>query len=159
MANSALSDLFDTRDICGNETVKGYSDFDSDTSDDGIEASIGCIEQDSSGVNSENEGAEEGQTETSERDELDTSSLENKIGRALPFFDNIGLKVDDFLDGISWGDEACTQNAKIRNKQTCLLESAKLPGILQRWATPPCLVKGVCRRREHNDDRLRTATH
>jgi hypothetical protein len=41
------------------------------------------------------------------------------------------------LDGISWGDEECTQNAKIRVDRTQLLNSAELPGILQRWWKPP----------------------
>ena len=88
------------------------------------------MEQGSSEIDSEGEDEAEAQTEK------DEGALENKIGRALTFFDNIGLKIDDFLDGISWGDEACTQNAKIRNEQTRLLQSAKLPEILRHWATP-----------------------
>ncbi|KAJ7886060.1 hypothetical protein B0H13DRAFT_2235222 [Mycena leptocephala] len=38
---------------------------------------------------------------------------------------------------INWGDEECTQNAKIRVDRTQLLNSAELPGILQRWWKPP----------------------
>ncbi|KAJ7878080.1 hypothetical protein B0H13DRAFT_2545808 [Mycena leptocephala] len=48
-----------------------------------------------------------------------------------------GITLANLLDGISWGDEECTQNAKIRVDRTQLLNSAELPGILRRWWKPP----------------------
>ncbi|KAJ7868006.1 hypothetical protein B0H13DRAFT_2253848 [Mycena leptocephala] len=49
--------------------------------------------------------------------------------------DGQGITLANLLDGISWGDEECTQNAKIRVDRTQLLNSAELPGILQRWGS------------------------
>ncbi|KAJ7859442.1 hypothetical protein B0H13DRAFT_2237511 [Mycena leptocephala] len=60
-----------------------------------------------------------------------------KIWKILVFMDGQGITLANLLDGISWGDEECTQNAKIRVDRTQLLNSAELPGILRRWWKPP----------------------
>ncbi|KAJ7512820.1 hypothetical protein B0H11DRAFT_1787546 [Mycena galericulata] len=59
------------------------------------------------------------------------------ILRVLQFMDAQGLNLANLLDGISWGDQDCTANAKIRNERTRLLNSTELPGILRRWWKPP----------------------
>ncbi|KAJ7753107.1 hypothetical protein DFH07DRAFT_774241 [Mycena maculata] len=59
------------------------------------------------------------------------------IIRVLQFMDGNGVTLANLLDGISWGDQDCTLNAKIRNERTRLLNSPELPGILQRWWKPP----------------------
>ena len=63
--------------------------------------------------------------------------LKGKVESALKFFDDIGLKCDNFLVGMSWGDLACNQDPKIQAQRTLLLQSPKLQGILERWTTPP----------------------
>ncbi|KAJ7782371.1 hypothetical protein DFH07DRAFT_864871 [Mycena maculata] len=59
------------------------------------------------------------------------------IIRVLQFMDGNGVTLANLLDGISWGDEDCTSNAKICNERTRLLNSPELPGILRRWWKPP----------------------
>ena len=58
--------------------------------------------------------------------------LKEKVESALKFFNDIGLKCDDFLVGMSWGDLACNQDPKIQAQRTLLLQSPKLQGILER---------------------------
>ncbi|KAF8338567.1 hypothetical protein F5887DRAFT_842083, partial [Amanita rubescens] len=41
------------------------------------------------------------------------------------------------LDALSWGDEECISNGKIRYARTTLLGSLQLPMILKRWHNPP----------------------
>ncbi|KAJ7909186.1 hypothetical protein B0H13DRAFT_2014863 [Mycena leptocephala] len=60
-----------------------------------------------------------------------------KIWKILVFMDGQGITLANLLDGISWEDEECTQNAKIRVDRTQLLNSAELPAILRRWWKPP----------------------
>ena len=145
MLTSTLADLdiFNSRDIQGNEL--DYDNLESDLTD--------LEESDTSADEYDTDGDQESQLEAgtevntiAEGSEGAQSTLEHKIGRALAFFDQISLRVEDFLDGLSWGDEACTRNAKIRNERTLLLQSPKLLGILQRWATPPQPEKGKKKR-------------
>ncbi|KAJ7938842.1 hypothetical protein B0H13DRAFT_1496236, partial [Mycena leptocephala] len=55
----------------------------------------------------------------------------------LALMDGIGINVPIFLDALSWGDAACTLDAKIRYERSALLNSTELPNILQRWWKPP----------------------
>lgn len=117
-------DIFYTRDIEGNESEEpslpsDYSDFEDDNSK--------ADEEPTSGAN-----LDETEQPTSE-----DSPLEIKVDQALKYFDSINLKVADFLDGLSWGDAACTRNAKIKMERNILFQSPKLLAILKRWATPP----------------------
>ncbi|KAF9536358.1 hypothetical protein CPC08DRAFT_616862, partial [Agrocybe pediades] len=60
-----------------------------------------------------------------------------QVRDVLEYLDSKHLKVIDFLDGLSWGDTACTQDAKIRSERSILLHSDRLRTILNRWAVPP----------------------
>ena len=51
--------------------------------------------------------------------------------------DKRGFSVAKFLDGLSWGDTACTQDPKIRYERTSLLHDPQLVNILHRWISPP----------------------
>ncbi|KAJ7199866.1 hypothetical protein GGX14DRAFT_401147 [Mycena pura] len=60
-----------------------------------------------------------------------------KIYNILRYMDGQGISLANLLDGISWGDEECTQNAQLRVNRTQFLNSPELPGILKRWWRPP----------------------
>ncbi|KAI6152467.1 hypothetical protein BKA82DRAFT_4328382 [Pisolithus tinctorius] len=51
--------------------------------------------------------------------------------------DSVGLNLPLFLDFLSWGDQECVVNAKIRYEHTALMVSEELPGILEHWRSPP----------------------
>lgn len=74
------------------------------------------------------------------------SVLQQKVRDVLEFLDSKHLKVIDFLDGLSWGDRACTQDPKIRTERTHLLHSQRLGEVLQRWTVAP-RVKGSSKAR------------
>lgn len=59
------------------------------------------------------------------------------IRQVLIFMDAIGIDVPLFIDGISWGSEACIRDAKIRSARSSLMTSPELPDILRRWWRPP----------------------
>ncbi|KAK7016092.1 hypothetical protein R3P38DRAFT_3321536 [Favolaschia claudopus] len=69
--------------------------------------------------------------------QLPSGQRAQKIYSVLLYMGSQGITLADLLDGISWGDEECTQNAQIRVHRTQLLQSAVLPGILRRWWRPP----------------------
>ncbi|KAF8812627.1 hypothetical protein BYT27DRAFT_7220796 [Phlegmacium glaucopus] len=56
--------------------------------------------------------------------------------QTLTFLDSINFKTADFLDGLSWGDQRCTHDAKVHIERTLFLRSPALPAILERWAKP-----------------------
>ncbi len=115
--------VFNTRDIDGNESAgEGYSS----TGSSNIDAELSIpITLNSIPL-----------SELSDTPDEDTP-LHIKTRMALEFFDSINLKTYDFLDGLSWGDTPCIQDAKIRAERTRLFQSSQLPKILQRWAVPP----------------------
>ncbi|PPQ88289.1 hypothetical protein CVT26_011433 [Gymnopilus dilepis] len=121
--------LFDNRDvgIDGNESAPEDDPSDMETEDSEVE-------EDQEASESEEEDAEEDE-ETSESESV--HDLRDKVRSILDEFDNHNLKVIDFLDALSWGDRACTGDAKIRVERTILLKDAKLKGILHHWAVPP----------------------
>ncbi|KAJ7670870.1 hypothetical protein DFH06DRAFT_1370098 [Mycena polygramma] len=63
--------------------------------------------------------------------------LATKVKKTLVFMDGLGLNLPILLDAISWGDAACTLDAKIRYERAGLLNSTELPSILHRWWKPP----------------------
>ncbi|KAH9474970.1 hypothetical protein JR316_0012069 [Psilocybe cubensis] len=65
------------------------------------------------------------------------SSIQPKVREVLKYLDSKNFKIIDFLDGLSWGDMACTQDPKIRTERSLLLNSPKLGDILHRWCCPP----------------------
>jgi hypothetical protein len=65
------------------------------------------------------------------------TTRQQQVRHILEQLDEEKLKLIDFLNGLSWGDDACTQDPKIRTERTIFLQSAKLPEILNKWAVPP----------------------
>lgn len=114
--------IFNTRDIEGNEDTEGYSSAVSSESDD---------------IYMPEEPVLVGSAPQPEPENLSTSHLQSKIVKALEYFDSINLKVDEFLDGFLWGDYACTRNSKIRIERKVFFASPKLLSIIQCWAIPP----------------------
>ena len=131
MTSRELENLFDTRDVDGNES--DAVDSDSEESD----------------MAGENETQEEQIESSSDEDETvqpatlqessssQASPLYTKTMQTLMFLDSINFKTADFLDGLSWGDQRCTHDAKVRIERSVLLRSPTLPVILKRWAKPP----------------------
>ncbi|KIK79099.1 hypothetical protein PAXRUDRAFT_162190, partial [Paxillus rubicundulus Ve08.2h10] len=60
-----------------------------------------------------------------------------KVLTVLSSMDSVGLNLPLFLDFLSWGDQECVINAKIRYARTALMVSAELPGILECWRNLP----------------------
>ncbi|KAJ7165180.1 hypothetical protein C8R46DRAFT_1035784 [Mycena filopes] len=50
---------------------------------------------------------------------------------------SVGMTVAGFMDALSWGNPACTQDTSIRNARTRFLGSPELPSLLRRWHKPP----------------------
>ncbi|KAK7012455.1 hypothetical protein R3P38DRAFT_3019300, partial [Favolaschia claudopus] len=91
-------------------------------------------------IDSESESEEEGNFSDSHsrtQPEIPSGYRARKIYNVLLYMGSQGVTLADLLDGISWGDEECTQNAQLRVARTQLLQSAELPGILRRWWRPP----------------------
>jgi hypothetical protein len=61
----------------------------------------------------------------------------HKILAVLSYMDSLSLDLPLFLDLLSWGDKACTENMKINYERTALMVSKELPSILKRWHQPP----------------------
>lgn len=59
------------------------------------------------------------------------------IRQTLIFMDARGINLAIFLDGISWGSEACIQDAKIQSARSSLMASEELPNIVRRRWKPP----------------------
>lgn len=66
-----------------------------------------------------------------------TGNMAAKVLTVLSCMDSVGLNLPLFLDLLSWGDQDCVENAKIRYERTALMVSEELPGILERWRSPP----------------------
>ena len=66
-----------------------------------------------------------------------TGSVVAKVLTILSCMDSVGLNLPLFLDFLSWGDQDCVINAKVRYERTALMVSEELPGILERWRSPP----------------------
>lgn len=128
LTEDKLANIFETHDFDGNEPDEELNE--SSDSDEDVQMA-GTTD-----VQVSTQSGEESEDEENEP-YREVSSRCHKIKTALLFLDTLGLKLDDMIDGMSWGDEDCTLDAKIRNERTQLLRSSKLPGILKRWAMPP----------------------
>jgi len=89
-------------------------------------------------VGEDEEGEDEVGTERGEEEAV----FVQRVQLAVQLMRAAGLDLIDVLEAISWGNEGCTQNAYLRAARTSFLRSPKLPGILKRWAVPPCPKKG-----------------
>ena len=103
-----VRNIFDSRDVDGNESPPP-SDSDSDGSDfadetnDSPDLDIGVA---TDGSESEPESTQPTFTQP-------TSTRQQQVRRVLEHLDQQNLKLIDFLDGLSWGDDACIQDPKI----------------------------------------------
>ncbi|KAG1724660.1 hypothetical protein EDB19DRAFT_1644419 [Suillus lakei] len=68
---------------------------------------------------------------------LEVQSLAPKVLKILDAISEQGITLSLFLDALSWGDESCHSNDRIRFARTGLMLSEELPGILERWYRPP----------------------
>jgi len=66
-----------------------------------------------------------------------TGNIAAKVLTVLSCMDSVGLNLPLFLDFLSWGDQECVVNARIRYERTTLMVSEELPDILERWRSPP----------------------
>ncbi|KAF8878326.1 hypothetical protein BD779DRAFT_1447822 [Infundibulicybe gibba] len=55
----------------------------------------------------------------------------------LVFMQNQGLSLPLLLDAIFYGDSGCHSDPTVQYQRTALMVSDELPGILDRWYTPP----------------------
>ncbi|KAJ7666792.1 hypothetical protein DFH06DRAFT_1294986 [Mycena polygramma] len=74
------------------------------------------------------------------------SLLSKNVKNVLTVIAGLGLTVATFLDGLSWGDPACTADSQIRDARTRLLNSPQLPDIVRRWHKPPRAIKSKAAR-------------
>jgi len=131
-----FGDLFNNRDLNGNEPDEpDTSDSDSDLESNDAETDFG-------------EDEETVEEDKEQLDEVPLSFLAQKVKHILEEMDRIYLNLADFLDVLSWGDVANTQDPKIRVKRTILLGNPKLHSILNRWAHPPRLPRSKKKRPE-----------
>ena len=122
-----VQNIFDSRDIDGNES-RPLSDSDYDALDSANE--INDSSDSDTGVTTDDDNLKPASTQP-------TSTRQQQVRRILEYLDQEKLKLVDFLDGLSWGDDACIQDPKIRIERTIFLQSKRLPVILNKWATPP----------------------
>ncbi|KAJ3494146.1 hypothetical protein NLJ89_g10870 [Agrocybe chaxingu] len=137
--NPELEDLFDTRDVDGNEPEEPelsdtslYEDFPIQTDTD---------------IDMTDPGLEDSEDEITVL-AVQKSPLAAKVRHILEEMDRTNLKFVDFLDGVSWGDQDCTQDAKIRSERTILLHNPKLQSVLHKWAVPPRMTGSKKKRAE-----------
>ncbi|CAA7271577.1 unnamed protein product [Cyclocybe aegerita] len=113
--------LFDNRDLEGNEyPVEDEPDSEPDEPNNAVDIDILDRELPSEDV----------------EDDRNPRTLAN-VKAVLDKLDELNFKLIDFLDALSWGHSGCTQDAKVRNKRTVMLQDRKLPKILWHWAIPP----------------------
>ena len=66
-----------------------------------------------------------------------STELSKKVHKILDYINSLGMNLPLFLDALSWGDQGCIRDEKIKAARTDLMGSAELSGILQRWWKPP----------------------
>jgi hypothetical protein len=129
-----LANLFQTRDVEGNE-----SDVSESSSEEDFEPESEPQSESENGPEDEDTEINEpgdGDIELDQPGDGDTE-LWTKTRQALEFLDDIGFSTIGLLNGLNWGNKRCIQDARIRNARTSLLRDSQLPIILQRWHTPP----------------------
>jgi len=119
--SNSEANIFNTRDIEGNESPYTSSASEFSTDDESRDSP---------------QGIDSDMDIDSEDNEQDADVLQ-KVLSVLQHMDHTKIKLADFLDALSWGNKACVQDAKVRSERTVLLHSPKLSAILNRWAIPP----------------------
>ncbi|KAI0630349.1 hypothetical protein C8Q77DRAFT_1219914 [Trametes polyzona] len=69
--------------------------------------------------------------------QLGSASKLERVRNILKCMDNNGMNLPMFLDALSWGDEDCVNDPKVRYERTALMVSEELPHILKRWYRAP----------------------
>ena len=142
-----FGDLFDNRDLNGNEPDElNTSDSDSDLESNDTATEI---------FSEDEEAVEEDQEKL---DQVPLSLSAQKVKHILGEMDHINFKLANFLNALSWGDVANTQDPKICTERTILLCDPKLHSILNRWAHPPRLPGSKKKRPEGATTIMRTFT-
>lgn len=130
--NDDWGNLFLCRDVDGNEDANSEaSDTDYEDEPFGITYLPDSEDEDTSGP------AIQLHNTDALRANLQGKNLVDLIRSVLIFMDGLGINLPIFLDGLSWGDADCIQDAKIRYERSALMNSSELPGILRRWWKPP----------------------
>lgn len=143
MANASVWDdlflpdnIFQDRDYVGNEQESSDDDSEYDSDED-----IAPPAEDPNSADTDDEDpirpAIQVERTAQIRMLLDEKDLVVKVIQILRFMDSIGMNIPIFLDALSWGDNSCTQNAKVRYERSALLNSRELPSIIRRWLKPP----------------------
>ena len=124
-----VENIFDSQDLDGNESPPPsdpeYDDLASEFADDTNEGAD---------LDTDTENEPESAQATSTQP---TSTWQQQVRHILEYLDKENLKLVDFLDGLSWGDDACIQDLKIHIERTIFLQSARLPAILIKWVVLP----------------------
>ncbi|KAF8064098.1 hypothetical protein FPV67DRAFT_1420267 [Lyophyllum atratum] len=131
MADTNGDDLFQDRDYAGNELQS--SDEDSEYEDEPTSPEIVSDSEDEEPAGP----SIQIRRTASIRQRLEEQDLAMKVTQTLHFMDSVGINLPIFLDALSWGDESCTQEGKVRYERAALMNSQELPGILRRWLKPP----------------------
>ncbi|KAI0634114.1 hypothetical protein C8Q77DRAFT_1056061 [Trametes polyzona] len=71
------------------------------------------------------------------RERLGSASKVERVRRILEFMESLDMNLPIFLDALSWGDDGCTSDPKVRYERTALMHSEELPRILERWYRVP----------------------
>ncbi|KAI0349259.1 hypothetical protein OH77DRAFT_1525815 [Trametes cingulata] len=71
------------------------------------------------------------------RERLGSASKLERVRRILEYMESLDMNLPIFLDALSWGDDGCTSDPKVRYERTTLMVSEELPRILERWYRVP----------------------
>lgn len=71
------------------------------------------------------------------RERLGSVSKVDRVIQILDFMESMDMNLPIFLDALSWGDDECISDSKVRYAHTALMVSEELPGILERWYKVP----------------------
>ncbi|KAJ7591737.1 hypothetical protein C8J56DRAFT_1046070 [Mycena floridula] len=61
----------------------------------------------------------------------------SKVHTILKTMEDLNINLPLFLDAVSWGNEDCTRDGKVKHARMVLMHSEELPQILQHWWKPP----------------------
>ncbi|KAI0629150.1 hypothetical protein C8Q77DRAFT_1236530 [Trametes polyzona] len=71
------------------------------------------------------------------RRQLGSASKLERVHNILKCMEDNGMNIPMFLDTLSWGDDECIHDPKVRYERTALMVSEELPYILRRWYRTP----------------------
>ncbi|KAI0368261.1 hypothetical protein BV20DRAFT_1054231 [Pilatotrama ljubarskyi] len=71
------------------------------------------------------------------RERLGSANKLKRVRKILEFMESQDMNLPIFLNALSWGDDGCTSDPKVRYERTALMVSEELPSILERWYRVP----------------------